>query len=204
MPGADPPAFAGPTLRGKTHAAPNFKDPKMKNVKTLILASTVLAASLMHGEAKADSKYYSVGGCAPYTTGTPNYSQLRIRPESVQNQGNGYLYVICPIVRDAESSWGTTGDEAGASVSAYFRTNTAGNFQCTLNVGSNRTTLWTDTKSVSGDPGDLLSVNWSTAETQVISALNSPASLVCRLPPKGSIVAYAVHENGHTDDGVYP
>ena len=85
-----------------------------------------------------------------------------------------------------------------------FQAHTAGNFQCTLNVGSNRTTLWTDTKSVSGDPGDLLSVNWSTAETQVISALNSPASLVCRLPPKGSIVAYAVHENGHTDDGVYP
>jgi hypothetical protein len=174
----------------------------MKHLKTMLLASIVLTTSLVNGEAQADNdaKYYSVGGCAPYTTSSPNYGLLRFRPESVQNQSTGYLYVICPIVRDTQLSWGTTGNALGADVNAYFRTNTAGNFQCTLNIGSNRSTLWTSTKSVSGNPGDLLELSWPASETATSDAFNSPVSLVCRLAPKGSIVAYTVNEVGTTDN----
>lgn len=168
--------------------------------KLAVLASTVLALALCSPSSQADDKkFYSVGGCNPYTTGTPNYNLLRFRPESVQNQSNGYLYVICPIIRDTESSWGYTATHK-ASVRVFFRTNSAGTFQCTLNVGSNRESLWTSTKSISGNPGDLLSVNWSSDETAASTALDAPAALVCRIPPKGSIVAYEVFESGVTDD----
>lgn len=161
----------------------------------MIAASTILvAAAMLCQDAEAsDWKFYSAGGCTPYTTGTPNYNLLRFRPESVQNQSTGYLYVICPIVRDSEDGW--MAGAKRAEIVASFRTNTAGNFQCTLNYGSNATNLWTSTKSVSGNPGDLLEISW-TADTYVFRA---PASLVCRLPPKGSLVRYYVNEFDVTD-----
>lgn len=171
----------------------------MKLVPSSVIVLSMIGASMFSTSSHAgDFKFYSVGGCAPYTTGTPNYGQLRFRSESVQNQSNGYLYVICPIVRDTDGSWGTAGNAQGADVVVNFRTNTAGNFQCTLNIGSNVNSLWTSTKSVSGDPGDSLSMVFPASETATSDVPDSPVSMTCRLPPKGSIVRYYVNEIGPT------
>ena len=169
----------------------------MKYLAMACATSLVAMAATWSTPARADDvKMYSVADCAPYTTSAPNYSLLRFRPESVQNQSTGYLYVICPIVRDTESSWGFTATHKG-NVSARFRTNTTGTFQCTLNVGSNDTTLWSETKSASGDPGTAISLSWNDVAPGTTDA---PISLVCRLPPKGSMTRYYVREEGTTDD----
>ena len=175
----------------------------MKIATMFCAASLGLLAATQSAPAHADDvKFYSVGGCAPYTTGTPDYNLLRIRSESVQNQSNAYLYVICPIIRDTEDSWNLSGGDVAGYVSAYFRTNTAGTFQCTLNLGSNRTTVYSETKDISGNPGDLLTLSW--ADPSPPSANFYPVSLVCRLPPKGSIVNYEVREVGDTDTNNAP
>jgi hypothetical protein len=173
----------------------------MKLQMTGALAALLLAGTTLSPAAHAaeDYKYFSVANCAPYTSGTPNYNLLRFRPESVQNQSNGYLYVICPLIRDTENSW-EVGSDNYVDLWVYFRTNTAGNFQCTLTVGSNRlpTNIFTSTKSVSGNPGEVLEVSWIgfAPDPEVI---NNPAALVCRLPPGGSIVNYRTVEHGITD-----
>lgn len=172
----------------------------MKRTSLLIpLTAALLAASLPQSASANDWKQYSAGGCAPYTTGTPNYSELRFRSDGVQNQSNGYRYVICPVVRDADNTWGFSGGDTG-SVGLQFRTNTAGTFECTLTGGSTAGGSYSTTQSVSGDPGDTLYMNFSGIDLWAQDVSDAPVSLVCRLPPKGTLAKYYVAEEGVTDD----
>lgn len=170
--------------------------------RTSLLISGVaalLASGLPHAANANDWKQYSAGGCAPYTTGTPNYNELRIRSDGVQNQANGYRYVICPVVRDADNTWGFNGTDTG-TVMVSFRTNTAGTFQCTLTGGSTVGGSYSTTQSVSGDPGDNLYMYFSGVDFWAEGLSDAPVSLVCRLPPKGTLSKYHVAEFGVTDD----
>jgi hypothetical protein len=172
----------------------------MKRTSLLIpLAAALLASSLPQPASAHDWKQYSAGGCAPYTTATPNYSELRFRSDGVQNQADGYRYVICPVVRDADNTWGYTGADTG-SVGLQFRTNTTGTFQCTLTGGSTVGGSYSTTQSVSGDPGTTLYMYFTGVDLWAEGLSDAPVSLVCRLPPKGTLAKYYVSEDGVTDD----
>ena len=174
------------------------------NSKILPLAPAI-AALLSIGAYQpahaADMKHYSAGGCAPYTTGTPNYNELRFRSDGVQNQSNGYRYVICPIVRDSEDTWGITD---GADVTVHFRTNTTGNFQCTLTGGATVGGSHAITQSISGDPGQNIDIVFANVNFAAEGVTDAPVSLVCRLPPKGTLSLYHVNERPVTDDPHVP
>jgi hypothetical protein len=173
----------------------------MKSLIFAPIAVAVLALATPDKAQAGDFKFYSAGGCAPYTTGTPNYSELRFRSDGVQNQSNGYRFVICPIVRDSESSWGL---DATGDVQVYFRTNSAGTFQCTLTGGSTAGGSYSLTEEVSGNPGDTLYIDFSAVDVYNNGASDAPMSLVCRLPPKGTLAKYWVDEDDVTDDPPAP
>jgi hypothetical protein len=162
------------------------------------VSAALIAMSSVQPVAASDFKFYSAGGCAPYTTGTPNYNELRFRSDGVQNQSDGYRYVICPVVRDMQSSWGFNSGETGGVV-LYFRTNTAGSFQCTLTGGSTSGGSYSITNSTSGNPGDNLIISFSGVDFYNNGATDAPVSIVCRLPPKGTLAKYSVNESGVTD-----
>ena len=159
----------------------------------------VLAAIPCQPAQAGDWKQYSAGGCAPYTTATPNYNELRFRSDGVQNQSDGYRYVICPVVRDADNTWGFNVGENG-DVTLLFRTNTTGTFQCTLNGGSTVGGSHAITLSTSGDPGETLSITFPDVDFWNEGISDGPVSIVCRLPPKGTLAKYSVNEDAITDD----
>lgn len=170
----------------------------MNNVKlTAAFLALVAAGSVPQAEA-SDLKFYSAGGCAPYTTGTPNYNELRFRSDGVQNQSTGYRYVICPIVRDSQGTWGFNPGETG-SVTAWFRTNTAGTFQCTLTGGSTADSSFAITQSTTGNPGDTLTISFASVDFYNNGPYDAPVSLVCRLPGGGTLSKYSVNEAAVTD-----
>ncbi len=163
-----------------------------------VIAVLLLSLLGMSAAQAADSKHYSGGNCAPFTTGMPNYNELRFRPDGVQNQSTGYRYVICPIVRDSEADWGS-GEADYIHMYAQLRGNAAGNFQCTLTVGSTTNGSFSKTQSADAAAGETVTLFWDSINVTETGVLDHPATIVCRLPPKGTLAMYNVIEETVTD-----
>jgi hypothetical protein len=159
------------------------------------LLTALLAIAPTTNVNASDVKNMSLAQCQPYGM-TSTYDTLAIRADRIQNKTtNSNKYVICPVDKDAQSGW----TDGTASFAALFDPSVAGTYQCTLTVGSALAAagpMVATSQNAHALEGGL----WGVFFNDVAGEYAQAGTMVCRLPPKGSLLLLQLTEDQATDD----
>jgi hypothetical protein len=159
------------------------------------LAAAVITLTVSQA-ALADSKTVGPSQCQPYGQSS-SYDTLAIRADGVQNKTtNTNKYVICPLDRDAESSWTA---ENGMAMIVYFVYTGNGTIQCTLTVGTDVAGVDDGPVAVSANAVPYVGNLWAIQFEERAGESFQPATMTCRLPPQAKLSFYQYSEDTATN-----